>query len=332
MQSTLENKEEQMAENQLRPRNLKDFFGQISLMENLIVYIGAANKRKEALDHVLVYGPPGLGKTSLANVIANELGHRLICVSGPTIEKCGDMASILSSIEPGDVLFIDEIHRIPKVVEEFLFGAMEDFQMNVLIDHDKDSENLTIHLPPFTIVGATTRISALSWPLRQRFGIHFKFEFYKVEELVQIVQRSSQILGNKIDEKAAYEIAIRSRGTPRIANRLLRRVRDYLTYQNKKVISLELAQYALNRIGVDEIGLDQIDLAYLTNLISRFNGGPVGIETLASSFGEDPDTLEEVVEPFLISLGLINRTPRGREITSDGKAYFLSHHPERIKN
>lgn len=330
MRSTVESKEEKQVENTLRPHSFDEFFGQRSLIENLRVFISAAKKRNEALDHVLVYGPSGLGKTTIAHVIANELEQKLISISGPTIEKIGDMASILSSLEPGQVLFIDEIHRLPKVVEEFLYGAMEDYQISILIQHDKDSQNIVIDLPPFTIVGATTKVSSLSWPLRQRFGINFKFDFYKVEEIEQIIKRSTFVLGNKIDQESSHEIAIRSRGTPRIANRLLRRVRDFATDQGKNTITINITKDALQRIGVDQIGLDEMDLMYLTQLISRFNGGPVGLDTLASSFGEDPSTLEEICEPYLIGIGLINRTPRGREITLVGKEYFLKHHSERL--
>ncbi len=330
MRSTVESKEEKQVENTLRPHSFDEFFGQHSLIENLRVFISAAKKRNEALDHVLVYGPSGLGKTTIAHVIANELEQKLISISGPTIEKIGDMASILSSLEPGQVLFIDEIHRLPKVVEEFLYGAMEDYQISILIQHDKDSQNIVIDLPPFTIVGATTKVSSLSWPLRQRFGINFKFDFYRVEEIEQITKRSTFVLGNKIDQESSHEIAIRSRGTPRIANRLLRRVRDFATDQGKYAITIDITKDALQRIGVDQIGLDEMDLMYLTQLISRFNGGPVGLDTLASSFGEDPSTLEEICEPYLIGIGLINRTPRGREITLVGKEYFLKHHSERL--
>lgn len=330
MRSTVESKQEKQVENTLRPHSFDEFFGQHSLKENLRVFISAAKKRNEALDHVLVYGPSGLGKTTIAHVIANELGQKLISISGPTIEKIGDMASILSSLEPGQVLFIDEIHRLPKMVEEFLYGAMEDYQISILIQHDKDSQNIVIDLPPFTIVGATTKVSSLSWPLRQRFGINFKFDFYKVEEIEQIIKRSISVLGNKIDQESSHEIAIRSRGTPRIANRLLRRVRDFATDQGKNTITIDITKDALERIGVDQIGLDEMDLMYLTQLISRFRGGPVGLDTLASSFGEDPSTLEEICEPYLIGIGLINRTPRGREITLVGKEYFLKHHSQRL--
>lgn len=331
MRSTLENKEEKQVESILRPALLKDFFGQSSLKKNLEVFLCASKARNEALEHVLVYGPSGLGKTTIANIIANELHQKLVCINGPTIERIADMASILSSLEPGQVLFIDEIHRIPKVVEEFLYGAMEDYKINILIPHDKDSQNLELHLPPFTIVGATTKISCLSWPLRQRFGIHFKLDFYKVEEIEQIVQRSASVLGEKIDEKAVHEIAIRSRGTPRIANRILRRVRDFATKEKLPSISLEITNLALERINIDSKGLDELDLLYLVKLLTRFKGGPVGIDTLASSFGEDPHTLEEVCEPYLISIGFINRTPRGREITFEGKTFLENNHSDLLK-
>lgn len=332
MRTKVESKEEQLAEITLRPHSFEEFFGQSSLIENLKVYIQATKKRKEALDHVLAYGPSGLGKTTLAHVIANELNQKITCVNGPTIEKIGDMASILSSLEPGEILFIDEIHRIPKVVEEFLYSAMEDFRINLVVSHEKDSENLSIDLPPFTVVGATTKISSLSWPIRQRFGIHLKFDFYKVEELEQIVIRSAQVLGDKIDPKAAHEIAIRSRGTPRIANRLLRRVRDFYTCSKQKTISEKLTIDSLKRINVDQIGLDELDIEYLSQMINRFHSKPVGLDTLASSFGEDPGTLEEVCEPYLISIGFINRTPRGREITEKGKTYFLKYHKDHIED
>lgn len=332
MRNLVENKEEELIEVNLRPKTFKEYFGQTSLIENLKVFISAAKKRNESLDHVLFYGPAGLGKTTLAYVIAHEMGYQITLVSGPNIEKPGDMASILSTLQPGDVLFIDEIHRLPKVVEEFLYSAMEDFKMNVLITHDKDSENLEIPLPPFTLVGATTKISQLSGPLRMRFGIPLKLDFYKVEEIEQIVKRSAQVLGDKIDDRSAHEIAIRSRGTPRIANRLLRRVRDFSTCSGKKVISHKLTLEALEKMSIDPIGLDDLDLLYLSNLISRFKGGPVGVEVLASSFGENPETLEEVCEPYLISIGFINRTSRGREITSKGKGYFKKYHQDQIKS
>lgn len=310
----------------LRPHNLKEFFGQSSLKEKLSVYLEAARMRNEALDHVLVYGPSGLGKTTIAHVIANELGHKITTISGPTIEKISDMASILSSLEPGEILFIDEVHRLPKVVEEFLYGAMEDFEISVLINHEKDSENISINLPPFTVVGATTKIGSLAWPLRQRFGIHLKFDFYKVEELEQILTRSAKVFGNTIDQESAHQIAVRSRGTPRIANRILRRVRDFVTCKKKTHISKSITNSSLSIIGIDSIGLDELDLIYLSTIINRFKGGPVGLDTLASCFGEDPGTLEDVCEPYLISIGFINRMPRGREITPKGKEYFLTHH------
>lgn len=331
MPNKVENKKEELEEIELRPTSFNEFFGQTSLVENLKVFIKAAKKRKEVLDHVLAYGPSGLGKTTLAHVIANEFKTKITTVSGPTIEKIGDMASILSSLEAGEILFIDEIHRIPKVVEEFLYSAMEDFKINLVVSHEKDSENLVINLPPFTVIGATTKVSSLSWPIRQRFGIHLKFEFYKVEELEQIIVRSAQVLGDKIDIEAAHQIAIRSRGTPRIANRLLRRVRDFYTCSNKKSISEKLTIDSLSRIKVDSLGLDELDLEYLSQMINRFHSKPVGLETLAASFGEDPGTLEEVCEPYLISIGFINRTPRGREITQKGKDYFMTHHKDRLE-
>ncbi len=329
MRNTLLNNHEEKVDSVLRPHAFKDFFGQNKEIENLKVYLNAAKKRKEALDHVLVYGPAGLGKTSIAYVIAGESGQKLTYVNGPTIESIADMASILSSVEPGEIVFIDEIHRIPKVVEEFLYSAMEDFKINLLISHDKDSQNMEINLPPFTVVGATTKVSNLSWPLRQRFGINIKLDFYKVEDLEQIIKRAAKVLGNKIDDESAHEIAIRGRGTPRIVNRILRRVRDFATNENKEKISIEITKQALERIGIDPIGLDELDLSYLKQLIFRFNGGPVGLETLASTFEEDPNTLEEVLEPYLIKIGFINRTPRGREITPKGKQYFTKYHQKK---
>ena len=326
MRNSLLANEESNDEIVLRPHNLKEFFGQSSLKEKLSIYLEAAKKRNEALDHVLVYGPSGLGKTTIAHVIANELNHKITSVNGPTIEKIGDMASILSSLEPGEILFIDEVHCLPKVVEEFLYSAMEDFEMSVIINHEKDSENISIKLPPFTVIGATTKIGALAWPLRQRFGIHLKFDFYKVEELEEILVRSAKVFGNTIDKESAQQIAVRSRGTPRIANRILRRVRDFVTCKNKTHISKGITKTSLEVIGIDHIGLDELDLIYLSTLINRFNGGPVGLDTLASSFGEDPATLEDVCEPYLISIGFINRMPRGREITPKGREYYLTHH------
>lgn len=326
MSNTKENNSELINDNFLRPQKLNEYFGQNVNKENLKIYIEAAKRRNDVLDHVLLYGPPGLGKTTLAYVIANELGRGIITISGPTVEKIGDMAVVLNSLKPGDVLFIDEIHRLPKVVEEFLYSVLEDYTMTLFINHENDSENISIKLPPFTLVGATTKISCLSSPLRDRFGITLKLDFYKVEEIEQIVQRSASLLGDRIDDKASYQIAIRSRGTPRIANRIFKRVRDFSNYAGKRLINEKITKNALEKIGIDELGLDEIDVQYLSKLINRFKGGPVGIETLASSFGEDSKTLEEVCEPYLIALGFINRTKQGREITDVGKTYFLRHH------
>lgn len=323
--TSVENSEE-LVENNLRPMLLKDFYGQDSLKENLLIYIQAAKKRNEALDHVLFYGPAGLGKTTLANIIAHELNQNIVHVSGPTIERIGDMAAILSSLEAGDILFIDEIHRLPKVVEEFLYQAMEDFEISFVISKEKDADNIHLKLPPFTIVGATTKISLLSWPMRTRFGITFHLDFYKVEDIKKIIMRSANIFGEKIDEESALEIAIRSRGTPRIANRILRRVRDFSSYRRKTPINKTVTLNALEKLKIDQIGLDELDIIYLETLINRFDGGPVGIETMSATIGEDVSTLEEVCEPYLLSIGFINRTRKGREISSDGRTYFLKYH------
>ena len=303
----------------LRPSTLNEYIGQEDMKKNLSVFIKASNTRNEALDHVLIYGPPGLGKTTLAHVIAHEKGSNIKVASGPAIEKTGDLASILSMLEPGDVLFIDEIHRLPKVVEEVLYGAMEDYAINIVVGKDSSAHSISIDLPPFTLVGATTRVGDVSAPLRDRFGIVFKLDYYSLEDIKKIVIRTSKVYSNLMPDDAANELARRSRGTPRIANRLFRRVRDFATVVNDGVIDLKVTNTALDALKVDELGLDDVDIRYLKGIIERFKGGPVGIESIAAAIGEEEVTLEDVYEPYLLQQGLINRTPRGRIVTE--KAY-----------
>ena len=310
---------EEEEELRLRPSSLREYIGQEDMKKNLSVFIKASNTRNEALDHVLIYGPPGLGKTTLAHVIAFEKNANIRVASGPAIEKTGDLAAILSMLEPGDVLFIDEIHRLPKVVEEVLYAAMEDFVINIVVGKDSSAHSIAIDLPPFTLVGATTRVGDVSAPLRDRFGIVFKLDYYGLEEIKQIVLRTSKVYAGQMDENAASELARRSRGTPRIANRLFRRVRDFATVVNDGIIDLEVTKTALNALKVDELGLDDVDIRYLKGIIERFKGGPVGIESIAAAIGEEEVTLEDVYEPYLLQQGLINRTPRGRMVTE--KAY-----------
>ena len=296
----------------IRPQSLKEYVGQEEITSNLKVFIEASKIRNESLDHVLLYGPPGLGKTTLAHIIANELGVNIKTASGPSIEKSGDLAAVLSTLEPGDVLFIDEIHRMPKFIEEILYPAMEDFEMDLVLNSDGKSRNIKIDLPPFTLVGATTRAGDISAPLRDRFGIVSKLQYYSEDELCRIVNRTSCVLEMPIDEDAARLIAKRCRKTPRIANRLFKRVRDFALVGSYEKITLELADNSLKRLKVDEYGLDSVDIEYLTSLITKFNGGPVGVETIATSIGEEVSTIEDVVEPFLLQEGFIKRTPRGR--------------------
>ena len=306
----------------LRPQTLKDYVGQSELKRNLRIFIGAAKNRGESLDHVLLYGPPGLGKTTLAYVIANEMGGKIKVVNGPSIEKAGDLAAILSEIEPGDILFIDEIHRLPRPVEEVLYGAMEDYKLTIMMNRDGNVKSITLPLPPFTLVGATTRAGDLSSPLRARFGISEKINFYTQEEIAGIIERTSRVMNMPITEGAIDLLAKRSRGTPRIANRLFKRVRDFASFEGLDKIDVELAAHALKALKIDDLGLDDVDIRYLTTIIERFRGGPVGLESIASAIGEEITNLEDVYEPYLIMIGLIDRTPRGRMATPKAYAHL----------
>ena len=308
-----------VVDNTIRPEVLDEYIGQAEVKENIRVFIEASKIRGEVLDHVLLYGPPGLGKTTLAFIIARELGVNIKTASGPSIEKSGDLAAILSTLEPGDVLFIDEIHRMPRYIEEILYPAMEDFTLDIKIGGEGSSRSIKIDLPPFTLVGATTRAGDLSAPLRDRFGIISKLKFYTTEELTEIIKRTSRVLDMPIDDVAAIELAKRSRGTPRIANRLFKRVRDFALVDKKKSIDLDVMNKALERLKVGKSGLDETDHQLLRAIIERFNGGPVGIDALASSIGEETSTIEDVIEPYLLQEGYLKRTSRGRMVAE--KAY-----------
>ena len=308
-------KEEEVIDRAIRPKLLADYVGQPSVREQMNIFIQAAKLRNEALDHLLIFGPPGLGKTTLANIVANEMGVNIRSTSGPVLEKAGDLAAMLTNLEPYDVLFIDEIHRLSPAIEEVLYPAMEDYQLDIMIGEGPAARSIKLDLPPFTLVGATTRAGSLTSPLRDRFGIVQRLEFYSVEDLTSIVQRSAECLNLDLSENGAHEIARRSRGTPRIANRLLRRVRDYADVRNNGIISSEIAKQALSMLDVDSEGFDFMDIKLLQSIVERFDGGPVGLDNLAAAIGEERDTIEDVLEPYLIQQGFLQRTPRGRIAT-----------------
>ncbi len=302
----------------IRPKTLNDFIGHDALKQNLSVFVAAARNRGEAMDHVLLYGPPGLGKTTLAHIVANELGTNFRATSAPMLTKQGDLAAILTALEPMDVLFIDEIHRLPTAIEEVLYSAMEDFKLDIMLGEGPTAKSVRIDLPPFTLVGATTRTGLLSNPLRDRFGIDLRLSFYPASDLAKIIMRSAKILGMDIDEDGANMLAKSSRGTPRIANRLLKRARDFANANGKSVIDVETIKTTLHQLHIDEIGLDEIDREYMTSIIKNYAGGPVGIDNLAAVLSEPSDTIEDVIEPYLMQIGFVQRTPRGRVITDAG--------------
>ena len=312
----------------LRPRQLEDYVGQEKVKENLKIYINAAKERRESLDHVLLYGPPGLGKTTLAGIISNEMGVNIRITSGPAIEKAGDLAAILTNLSQNDILFIDEIHRMSRTVEEILYPAMEDYALDIIIGKGPSAKSIRLDLPKFTLIGATTRAGLLTAPLRDRFGVLARLELYKPEELKRIVKRSASILNVEIDDAGAEEIASRSRGTPRIANRLLKRVRDFAQVKFDGKITKEIASASLLQMEIDDMGLDNIDNKMIMTMIKNFGGGPVGLDTLAATIGEEPNTIEDVYEPYLMQLGFIARTPRGRIVTQEGYKHFNMPCPE----
>ena len=314
--------DEDVIDRAIRPKLLADYVGQPQVREQMDIFIKAAKLRQDALDHLLIFGPPGLGKTTLANIVANEMGVNIRTTSGPVLEKAGDLAAMLTNLEPHDVLFIDEIHRLSPAIEEVLYPAMEDYQLDIMIGEGPAARSIKLDLPPFTLVGATTRAGSLTSPLRDRFGIVQRLEFYSVEDLTSIVARSAGCLNLELEQQAAFEIARRSRGTPRIANRLLRRVRDYADVRNGGVISVDVAKQALSMLDVDDAGFDYLDRKLLSAVIERFDGGPVGLDNLAAAIGEERDTIEDVLEPYLIQQGFLQRTPRGRIATSQTYRHF----------
>ena len=314
--------DEDVIDRAIRPKLLADYVGQPQVREQMDIFIKAAKLRQDALDHLLIFGPPGLGKTTLANIVANEMGVNIRTTSGPVLEKAGDLAAMLTNLEPHDVLFIDEIHRLSPAIEEVLYPAMEDYQLDIMIGEGPAARSIKLDLPPFTLVGATTRAGSLTSPLRDRFGIVQRLEFYSVEDLTSIVARSAGCLNLELEQQAAFEVARRSRGTPRIANRLLRRVRDYADVRNGGVISVDVAKQALSMLDVDDAGFDYLDRKLLSTVIERFDGGPVGLDNLAAAIGEERDTIEDVLEPYLIQQGFLQRTPRGRIATSQTYRHF----------
>ena len=314
--------DEDIIDRAIRPKLLADYVGQPQVREQMDIFIKAAKLRQDALDHLLIFGPPGLGKTTLANIVANEMGVNIRTTSGPVLEKAGDLAAMLTNLEPHDVLFIDEIHRLSPAIEEVLYPAMEDYQLDMMIGEGPAARSIKLDLPPFTLVGATTRAGSLTSPLRDRFGIVQRLEFYSVEDLTSIVARSAGCLNLELEQQAAFEVARRSRGTPRIANRLLRRVRDYADVRNGGVISVDVAKQALSMLDVDDAGFDYLDRKLLSAVIERFDGGPVGLDNLAAAIGEERDTIEDVLEPYLIQQGFLQRTPRGRIATSQTYRHF----------
>ena len=314
--------DEDIIDRAIRPKLLSDYVGQPQVREQMDIFIKAAKLRQDALDHLLIFGPPGLGKTTLANIVANEMGVNIRTTSGPVLEKAGDLAAMLTNLEPHDVLFIDEIHRLSPAIEEVLYPAMEDYQLDIMIGEGPAARSIKLDLPPFTLVGATTRAGSLTSPLRDRFGIVQRLEFYSVEDLTSIVARSAGCLNLELEQQAAFEVARRSRGTPRIANRLLRRVRDYADVRNGGIISVDVAKQALSMLDVDDAGFDYLDRKLLSAVIERFDGGPVGLDNLAAAIGEERDTIEDVLEPYLIQQGFLQRTPRGRIATSQTYRHF----------